>query len=118
MHNVRISSGRVYQLLGTEGVTVNGDGEGTYKDSPYSSFQATVTGTGAVAATVTIEVTNQVDANGAPTNWCETPMGTITLTGTNSSSDGFTTIAPWKYIRAVVSGISGTDAVVTVTMGV
>jgi len=118
MQNVRIASGRIYQLLGKDGVVANGNGEGVYKDSPYSTFQATVTGTGAVGATVDIEVTNQVDENGDPINWCATPMGTITLTGTTSASDGFTTIAPWKFVRAVVSGISGTDAVVTVTMGV
>lgn len=117
MENVRISSGRLYQMLGA-GVTENGNGDPIYKDSPYTTYQATVVGTGAVAATITIEATNQVDTAGAPTNWCDTPLGTITLSGTTSHSDGFTTVAPWKWTRAVVSGISGTGATVTCTMGV
>jgi hypothetical protein len=118
MENVRISSGRVVNMLTAAGVTANGNGAAVYKDSPYSTFQATVTGTGAVAATVDIEATNQVDANGAPTNWCETSLGTITLSGTTSSTDGFTTTAPWKWVRAVVSNISGTGATVICSMGV
>lgn len=117
MELVRIGSGRVYQVLGN-GVIANGNGSGFYKDSPYSTFQATVVGTGAVTATVNIECTNQVDATGAPTHWCATPMGTITLSGTTSVSDGFTTAAPWKFVRAVVSNVTGTGATVTCTMGV
>lgn len=109
--NVWLKSGKVYNLLGT-GVTSTGAGIGVYKDSPYSTFQATVSGTGAVSATVTIEVSND------GTNWCSTVMGTITLSGTTSSTDGFTSEAPWKYIRANVTAISGTNATVQVYMGV
>ena len=110
METVRITSGRVVPIL--TGATGTGAGSGHYKDSPYSTYQATVTGTGAVSATVAIEVSND------NTNWCSTAMGTITLSGTTSSSDGFTTAAPWKYIRANVTAISGTGASVTVLMGV
>lgn len=110
--NVWIKSGKIYNLLGT-GVTTTGAGAWLYKDSPHATFQATVVGTGAVAATVTIEVSN--DATYA----VSTVAGTITLSGTTSSSDGFTTTsAPWKYIRANVTAISGTGATVNVTMGV
>jgi hypothetical protein len=117
MENVRLSSGRLYQMLGN-GVTANGNGDPIYKDSPYTTYQATVVGTGAVTATIDIEVTNQIDASGNPINWCDTPMGTITLSGTTSDSDGFTTAAPWKWSRAVVSNVTGTGATVTCTMGV
>ena len=51
-------------------------------------------------------------------NWCATAMGTITLTGTNSNSDGFVTSAPWRYVRGNVTAITGTSAVVTILMGV
>jgi hypothetical protein len=117
MENVRIASGRLYQMLG-DGVTANGNGDPIYKDSPYTTYQATVVGTGAVTATVNIQVTNQTDTAGAPTNWCATAMGTITLSGTTAVSDGFTTAAPWKWSRAVVSNVTGTGATVTCTMGV
>ena len=41
--------------------------------------------------------------------------GTITLTlGTAQTSDGFTMNAPWYYIRANVTSISGTGASVSV----
>lgn len=112
MENVRVSSGRVYNLLADAGVTSTATGDAKYKDSPYSTFQATVVGTGAVSATVVI------DASNISTHWCTTPLGTITLSGTTSHSDGFTSTAPWKYVRARVTAISGTNATVTVNMGV
>jgi hypothetical protein len=51
-------------------------------------------------------------------NWCATAMGTITLSGTTTSSDGFTTQAPWRYVRASVTNITGTGAIVSALMGV
>ena len=52
------------------------------------------------------------------TAWIATVLGTITLTGTTQTSDGFTTTAPWKYVRARVTAITGTSAAVKVLMGV
>ena len=112
MANVRVSSGRVYNLIAEVGVTATATGDAKYKDSPYSTFQATVVGTGAVTGTVVIDCSND------GTYWCSTALGTITLSGTTSSSDGFTTSAPWKYVRARVTAISGTGATITVLMGV
>lgn len=115
-NNVWLKSGKVYNLTPetnyTSGVTSTGVQNKVYKDSPYSTFQATVTGTGAVTATVVIEVS--LDG----TNWCSTPAGTITLSGTTTSSDGFTTASSWKYVRANITAISGTGATVVVLMGV
>lgn len=56
-------------------------------------------------------------------NWCATALGTITLTGTISATvptvtDGFTTQAPWRYVRALASSVTGTGALVSVWMGV
>ncbi len=111
MGNVNIKSGWTHDLLGT-GVTSTGAGGWKYKDSPYSAFQATVVGTGAVTATVTIEVSNDAVYT------VSTVLGTITLSGTTSSSDGFTSVAPWKYVRANVTALSGTGATVTCIMSV
>lgn len=72
------------------------------------AFHAIVAGTGAVTATVTIEVSND------GVNFCSTPAATITLSGTTSANDGFTTNAPWRYWRANATAISGTNAAVTV----
>jgi len=124
MDTVMIRSGKVVSLLGKpitnsagtitgyNGVTSTTTGDAHYKDSPYSTFQATVTGTGAVTATVVIDCSND------GTNWCVTALGTITLSGTTSVSDGFTTTAPWKFIRARVTAVTGTGATVVSLMGV
>ena len=111
-NNVWIKSGKVYNLFPDPGVTSTSTGNGVYKDSPFATFQATVIGTGTVTATVQIQCSND------GTNWCSTVLGTITLSGTTSSADGFTTQAPWKFVRAVVTAISGTGATVQVLMGV
>lgn len=111
--NVWVKSGRVMNLFSGSGVTSTGAGSFVYKDSPDTSFQATVTGTGAVTATVDIEYSN----NGVDV--VDTVGGTITLSGTTSHSDGFVSQnAPWKYVRANVTAISGTGATVQVYMGV
>lgn len=105
--NVYQRSGVVRDLL--VGATTTATGDWKFKDAPQSAIQASVVGTGAVSATVVIEVSN--DASYA----VATPLGTITLSGTTSSSDGFTTDAPWKYMRARISAISGTGATVFVS---
>lgn len=124
MENVRISSGRVVVILGEvvtnsanqvtgySGSTANATGLREYKDSPYSTYQAVVTGTGAVTATVGIQVSND------GTTWNTTALGTITLTGNDSVSDGFTSVAPWKYVRAVLTNLTGTGAACYVLQGV
>jgi hypothetical protein len=77
------------------------------------TFDANGTTTaGAGAATILIEGSNEGIAN----TWIT--IGTITLTlGTTKTADGFTTDAPWKFVRARVSAISGTNASVNANMG-
>lgn len=110
--NVWVKSGKVHNLFPEPGVTTTSTGSSIYKDAPASSFQANVVGIGTVSATVVIDCSND------GVYWCATPLGTITLSGTTSSTDGFTTNAPWKYVRARVTAIAGTGATVTVYMGV
>ncbi len=117
--NVWVKSGRVFNLTPVAGITTAVPTNGTpiYKDSPYAAFQAIVTGTGAVSATVLIQGSNE-EATwlGTKSNWIT--IGTISLSGTTTATDGLTTIAPWKYMRASVTAISGTGATVEVLMGV
>jgi len=115
MGNVRVTSGTIKELPGPSATTFTADGTGNwvYKDSPNSAIQATVVGTGALTATVTIQCSNDGVYPVA------TSLGVITLSGTTSASDGFITQnAPWKWVRAVVSSLTGTGATVTVTQGV
>lgn len=112
--NVWQKSGTVRNMY-TEPGTTSGTGTSNwlYKDSPQATYQATVSGTGAVTATVVIEYSND------GINALSTVGGTITLSGTTTSSDGFTTSnAPWKYHRARVTAISGTGATVQIYYGV
>ena len=75
------------------------------------SIQATVAGTGALTASIIIEVSN--DNRG----WVSNAVSNINLSGTTVASQGLLLKAPWAYIRARVTSISGTGASVTVTAG-
>jgi hypothetical protein len=112
--NVWVKSGRVFNLLNNDTpITGNTTGGWIYKDSPISSFQGIVTGSGTVAAIITIQVSND------GVNAVNTSAGVISLSGTAPQSDGFiTSNAPWKYVRAVVTGASGTITGIQVWMGV
>lgn len=64
---------------------------------------------GAGAATVLIEVSS----DGTENSWILLATMTLTL-ATTKSSEGFVSDAPWAYMRARVSAISGTGAAVSV----
>lgn len=118
--NVRsVSGGYVTDMLTAAGITATASGSPIYKDAPIASFQATVIGTGAVTATVIIEGSNHSSDGtiGGTIYWCDTVLGTITLSGTTSDSDGFSTNSTWKFVRARLTAITGTGAVVTCKMG-
>ena len=117
--NVWVKSGRMYNMTPAAGITtaVPTNGTPVYKDSPYAAFQGIVTGTGAVTATILIQASNEEATYlGTKANWIT--IGTITLSGTTTATDGLTTIAPWRYMRTSVTAISGTGATVEVLMGV
>lgn len=120
MENTFIKSGeqpRYFRFGSNNYATTNTSSSAIYKESPYSAFQAIVTGTGAVTATVAIQVSNE-EATGQGTNSNWITIGSIALTGTTTATDGFTTIAPWRFVRAVTTNVTGTDATVEVIMGV
>lgn len=119
MSDVFIKSGeqpRYFAFSGVNSTAAIAASSPIYKESPYAAFQAIVTGTGTVTGTVLIQVTNETNTfNGINSNWIT--MGTITLTGTTTGTDGFTTICPWRYVRANVTAISAAS-VIEVIMGV
>jgi len=120
MSDVFIKSGeqpRYFAFSGVNSTTAVAASSPIYKESPYSSFQAIVTGTGTVTAAIDIQVSNETDTlNGAKSNWIT--MATISLSGTTTATDGFTTVCPWRYVRANVTARSGTGATVEIIMGV
>jgi hypothetical protein len=120
MSDVKIKSGeqpRYFAWSGVNSTTATGASSPTYKESPWSTFQAIVTGTGTVTSTVVIQGSNE-DAtfNGTKSNWAT--VATISLSGTTTANDGATSVSTWRYVRANVTGISGTGATVEVIMGV
>lgn len=89
----------------------------TYAEAVRTSFQALLTGTGAVVATIQILGTlDEQTALGSLQNWLT--IGTINLNGTNTTTDGFTIAAPWRAFKANVTVLTGTGATCTVLMGV
>lgn len=79
-------------------------------DNDERNFVAYVEGSGAVSATVLVQVSNN------NRHWVT--LGSISLSGTTSASDGFVADESWQWVRGNVSAISGTGAKVTLTMGV
>lgn len=96
-------------LLTDASTARTGDADFANDRSAMRTYQATVAGTGAVTSTVIIEGSND--------GVSFLPIGTITLSGTTLASDGFVSPAPWAFTRARMTAISGTSALVNVTMG-
>ncbi len=92
-----------------DAVLVTGVGRGYPMTAGAKTVQAYVVGTGAVSATVKIQVAN---ISGP---WED--LATITLSGTTSDSDGFSWAVPWASARANCTAIGGTDAALTVAVG-
>jgi hypothetical protein len=92
------------------GVTSLSSGSPVADAGRAPTFTGRVAGTGAVSATVAIEVRN--DAAGVWIN-----AGTLTMSGTTTAGDGFAMAARYLQYRATVTAISGAGAAVTVTMG-
>jgi hypothetical protein len=120
MSDVKIKSGeqpRYFAWSGVNSTTATGRSTAAYKESPWSTFQAIVTGTGTVGATVVVQGSNE-DAtfNGVKSNWVT--IDTYTLSGTTTATNGSTSVSTWRYVSANVTAISGTNATVEVIMGV
>ena len=125
MDTVMLRSGKVIAILGSNitdavgkitgylGVTSNQSGAAHYKDSPWSTYQAVLTTTSG-SGTATVNVYGSNDG----VNFCNTAIGTITLSGVSGTNDGFTVTAPWKYVKAILTSLTGTGAACYVTQGV
>lgn len=73
-------------------------------------FSAQVIGNGAVSATVPVRGRDII--SGA---WVL--LGTITLSGTNTNADAFTSLVAYAEYQAELSAVSGTGAAVTCFVG-
>lgn len=99
-------------------VTATGAGAKTSPRCVNRTFQAMgQTSAGSGSATIIIEASNKAaPVEGTNVDW--TTLGTITLTlGTTQTNDAFVSAASWRWVRARVSAISGTDATVNAYVG-
>ena len=106
---IRPVQGVVTTLLNA--VAVTGAGSWIAVPTIPAAIQATVTDTATVTATIDIEVSND------GVNAVSTAPITISLSGATTDSDGGILNAPWKYVRANLSALTGTTPSVTVLMG-
>lgn len=93
---------RSVELLRAAATTV--DGSAFAMPPAPGTIQASISGTGAVSATVAVDVRN----DGA--QWIT--IETLALSGTTSASSGFAYGARWAECRARVTAISGAGAIV------
>ena len=96
-------------LMTGQTTTATGSSAMVQQTTAQRTYQATVLGSGAQTATVIVEGSNE--------NINFLTLGTITLSGTTTASDGFASEAAWVFVRARLTAISGTGATVTVVMG-
>lgn len=75
----------------------------------FHGYGSTTAGSG--ASTIDVEVSND------GTNWIVFDTLSLTL-GTTVTSDSSVIVDPWKYVRGNVKTISGTNAKVSLIMGV
>ena len=96
-------------LLTSQTTTVTGETHEPFgRTRSFSAYGATSAAAGAVVVTIEVSNNNSV--------WLT--LGTISLTlGVTVTQDGFSSETPWRYVRAKISSISGTNATVTVNMG-
>lgn len=94
-------------------VTTTAAGEVFELGSDNKTFHVSgLTTAGAGAATVVVEVSNNLD-------WPWLPLASFSLTlGVARVADGAVMQAGWKYVRARVSAISGTGANVSAVLGI
>lgn len=74
-------------------------------------FEASLAGTNTVTATVIIEGTNTPTVS---TSWLT--ENTLTLSGTTTAHDGFSSASVYPFIRGRVSVMSATSAIVTASL--
>lgn len=95
-----------------QAVLVTGPGAVRAGSRGRKTVRAKVSGTGAVSATVQIYgSTENSTANGVL-------LATLSPSGTTSASDGVAFDAPWPYMWANCTAITGTGATLDVAMGV
>ena len=87
---------------------------------PNGTTLATITA-GGLAGTLSAAFTGTTGVylvNFANTYWATTALGTITLAPSGlQGADGFSISSSWKYVRANVTAIAGTNTTVQVWMG-
>lgn len=91
--------------------TTNATSSYIFANNFTNVVQASISGTGAVSATVTIYGSIYKQNTGGVS------AAVLTLSGTNTASTGTALTNPWPYYYAVITAITGTSAKVTCDIG-
>ena len=101
----QVQSQQLKWSTGSVSATTNVSTESVRPWGGRISVQVNLAGTGAISVTATIQVSND------NTNWIAAEA--LSLSGTNTATDGATLDAAWAYLRVTLSSITGTDATAT-----
>lgn len=101
---------RLFKLL--DAVTINETSVILDVGNGRRTISAKISGTGVVSCTITWYGSHINVASGGIL------LATSTLSGTTTDTTGADIPAEWPYMYCVLSGISGTNAAVTATVGV
>lgn len=95
------------------GATANVTGAGVLmpRGARERVYQASIAGTGAVSATVTIE--GSCDG----VNWVAIGLP-LSLSGSGGDTKAIESVFPWPMVRAVLASLTGTGATVDVYVGI
>lgn len=80
----------------------------------FQAFGSTSAGAG--TATVIIEGSNHLDPTAH--DWATLATFSLSFSNTSEGTEGVSSSAAWRYVRARLTAISGTDAAVTVILGI
>jgi len=107
---------RIHSDFLLNAVIVTGASPHRTLNGTYHTFQSHgTTSAGAGAATIKIQVSN-VSTPTEDGHWIEAGDVSLTL-GTTRTASGFALNAAWRWVRANVTAISGTNATVSVLIG-
>jgi len=100
---------KIQNVVMLDNVIVDGASETFEPETSKLTFHAAgETSAGAGTADIDIELSNDESAT---KNWIVGATISLTL-ATTTSGDGFVSAAAWKYVRANLSNLTGTDATV------
>ena len=97
------------------GTSYVGSSVGPDQQGGPKSFQALHSAAASLSSTIKIEVANTPALPTVAGDWVT--LGTISLVGSSKVTDGFVSLAPWKWYRGNITAASGTSTAISIYVG-